>query len=292
MKPAAEEITLREWLLYIHKIWQTLIAFLLFCLREMRQRWMLFILMTIAGYSVGRFMTGTKPPIFETGQALTFNELHKKTYGEMVVLLNVYIEQQQVNRLEEVLQISEPAARSMLYVKALNVAGSPLHEDYSMEKLPFYIKTGLNDTGYFREINRGMLSYLQNNTYSSSRRKVKIENATQKINYITHQLNILDSLKRNYGSALLQNGQGGLARIDLNPERIFREADSLFNASQDANWVLKIDDSVELLYEQAPVSIFQPDHGKRNATLGALSGLLFCFGYILLLRAQKESKLA
>lgn len=274
MKSSAEEITLHELRIFVLNLYRGLISIILIIVGIIRRRWLLFIVLMMGGGGLGLYLTEKQEPYYEAGLTCTFNDLHKKTFGEMIVLLNTYIQQGQTAILTEELQVNEEATRSLIFIRASNILGSPLQDDFTTERLPFYIKIGLHQPEYAEAIQDGILRYLQQNEYSASRRKVSLENAWNKMNYVNQQMGMLDSIKRAYRYALLQDKLSGIQQVEIHPERIFKESDSLFNVLQEANWVLKIDNSVEKIYTQRPTMQVFPDQTKRNATFGASAGIL------------------
>ncbi|MFA6261326.1 MAG: hypothetical protein WC760_07660 [Bacteroidia bacterium] len=288
MKSSEEEITLRELGIFIQNLFSSLISIVVAGIGLIRRKILLFILLVLAGGVAGWYVTHKQEPYYESGITCTFNDLHKKTYGEMIVLLNTYIQQGQTDVLKEELQVTQEAAQSLIYIHAANILGSPLQDDFTTERLPFYLKIGQRQPEYAQEIHEGILRYLQANSYSASRRKVSLENAWNKINYVNQQICMLDSIKRAYRYALLQDKLSGIQQVEIHPERVFKESDSLFNVMQEANWVLKIDNSVEKIYEQRPTQIITPVQTTRNATLGAGAGILLFLCIALFSKSSKE----
>lgn len=277
-----DQVTLKDFLTFIFRFIQLVVS-LFMEVRRLIITHMVYVLLFMGvlggiGYFTGK--DGKKE--YEAGITCVYNELHKKSYGEMILLLNSYVTGNETGNIVSALRIDEKIAASITHIQALNIVGSPLHEDMSMEKLPFYIRYTTSDPSSYQIINMSLIKYLQDCDYNLARRKIRIDNAQERIAYLNHQLASLDSLKAGYTGYFEKGRTSNSEPADIKAENLYKESEALFTGKQDQQWTLHFDNSVEIVYQQLPVIKFTPATHMRNALLGALAGfiLAMCFVFV------------
>jgi len=235
---------------------------------------LLTIVLVAIGSTLG-FMLGSDEKS-ETigGITCTYTELHRKTYGEMIKSLNESVLQHQSNLTAELLHISSEAANSLKWLKATNVAGASLEEDLNPEKLPFYITYAVDDIRFCKEINAGLLTYLQQCDYNKTRRMIRLQAAKEKAGYLDHQIAQLDSIKRGLVEYFRTGRSSNTEPVEVKPEQLYKQSIDLFNEKQAQEWSLVLDNSVEIIYEHVPKLKVTPSDKYKKASIGFMGGLI------------------
>lgn len=196
--------------------------------------WYILLIGVIGGGMFGYLQFQKKTPYFEVQASFTFNELHKKIYGEMTDKLQQLVSTHSNKTLSELLKLKEQEAMNILDIQALTVSGTPLSEDLSIGKLPFYIKVKLKD----RNVAAPLLISLENYYNNNPQAKTIIENSTlqmkSRITYLNSELQKLDSLKRAYQFYLMQQPLNSNTTVNtFNPIELYKESEKLFNIKSD-----------------------------------------------------------
>jgi hypothetical protein len=251
-----DQVTLRDLALYLKSFLRFISETISYILKILKKYALYFILAILVGGIAGYWKYKNQPVYYEGGITCVYSELHKKIYGEMILTLDKYIKDDADAMVAKLLNIDPETARNLKEIKALNIAGKPLHEDVTMEKLPFYIKYQTTDPANAQKINSGLLNYLRSGEFNRSRKEVRLSNAENKIQFIDKQLTILDSIKRNFYNyhQLSKNADQTNSMMKFDVAELFKESERLFNLKQDAEWVLRFDDSVEMIDESLPTS--------------------------------------
>src|SRR6185437_5880623 len=98
---------------------------------------LVFALIVGGGYY---FLKNSSYNYYEAGMACEFNSMSYKTYGEMLQNLDILVKTHSYPTLAQTLEIPVPDAQRILSIDAVNMSGSPLYEDITADKFPFYIK--------------------------------------------------------------------------------------------------------------------------------------------------------
>jgi hypothetical protein len=242
-----------------------------------------FILSGIVGYITGKDATAT----YEGSITCLYNDLHKKTYGEMIEQLNHYIKDTNYPLIGQLLNINETLASDISGIKAVNVSGSPLQDDFTTEKLPFYIIYTLKNPQSAHAINIGVLYYLRNCTYNREHRKIIVDHAFEKIRFIDHQLQLLDSMKEGFTGYLRQGRHGSAEPVSFNIKDLYKESQELFDSKLENQWSTRYDNSVEILYESYPSKIVTASTRYRMAIISACGITLFLLALLYLNQLSK-----
>ena len=274
MKEINDEIKISDALLYLKRGIKSVVLLIGFIKNVLIKNLILLLLVLICFGIVGFFSGHDKTEHYEAGITCTYNDLHKKSYGEMIVILNDYLKDHQYEYVAKSLGITNLEAQSILSIKAQNVTGGALQEDFSQEKLPFYIKYIILNPTYASKINSGIMYYLQNCSYNTVRRNIRVNNAHQKIAFLAHQLNQMDSIKLAYYNYFEKGRNGSSEPIDLKVDNLFKESEVLFNNKQDAEWVIHFDNSVETIYEVMPIKINISATHYKNMALSLICGFI------------------
>ncbi|MBL7704075.1 MAG: hypothetical protein JNM21_00880 [Taibaiella sp.] len=166
----------------------------------LKHSWKLPLLVLILSLAYTAYRYFTYKTVFTARQTYVYNCLHKKVYGDWILALDQLLQQRQYNLLAAQLAIPKDAVLQLHSIKASNIAGSPLSDDITEAKLPFYVSCQYNSNGEAGQsvaLQKAITSYLNHQPRAKMAMKKVIEGRLQRIAYLEKQLEILDTLKRN-----------------------------------------------------------------------------------------------
>ncbi len=74
--------------------------------------------------------------------------------------------------------------------------------DMNTDKIPFVVTININDTSYIKEIQDGIISYLETgNEYLIEKRRLRKAEIASELAFITEQLALMDTFKRTYNNS-------------------------------------------------------------------------------------------
>ena len=221
------------------------------------------------------FLKTTGYNYYESGMACEFNSMSNKTYGEMLQNLEILVKTHSFASLSQTLQIPLPDAQKILNIDAVNMSGSPLNEDITADKFPFYIKVKATDRAVFFVLQPALMNYL--NTASPYRQKTNdFESAStlNKINFLKKDLSLADTIIEGYGK-YLSSGRSLIisdtSAKNSNISALFRYKDQQENKLLQLEWRIKElaqGHAVEVLHG------FLPPDTPSESTSGFMKWLL------------------
>lgn len=157
---------------------------------------LLLCIVVVSGVFIG--MNMKKANTYTASFTVMYEELVRKVYGDRLSKLNLLIEENN-GKARAMLGLSQKQMNSLKQVEATNILGEPLSKDLNVDRIPFIVNIYLSDTSYVKEVQEGILNYLENaNEYLISKRKLKIKEIDDEISFINNQLRMMDSLKLHY----------------------------------------------------------------------------------------------
>lgn len=227
---------------------------------QFKRNWLVILLLAIVLFGWQAYRVKTYQPFFTSQASFIYQDLHKKTYGEMTDQLNRMIGTQAYKPLAKALNITESQASQMISVEALNMYGSKLSEDITTEKSPFYIRVNTLDKKAFDSLAQKICDYFNRNPYYAATVKRKQIRLAEEIDQLKHELLLLDSIKYQY---IRSNGairsSATLHSEAFNPVLLFDKSIDISRSITEKKADLNDVQSVELLNDfsvsEHPVSI-------------------------------------
>lgn len=237
-----------------------------FVLNSCKKYWYIILLGIALGAGLAYYKFQKSTPYFEGKATLTFSDFNKKIYGEMTEKLRGLCRSGSYQTLAERLHLSEADATNIMDIEAVNIAGSPLAEDITESKLPFYIRVKLKD----RKIADSLLvhyeTYLNNNPQVKSLIETNTGKMKERLAYTSYQLQKMDSLKSAYQFYLAhQTANSGAVINTFNPVDLFTASEKLMITKTDLQGGLT---------NYRVVKIFDPFTINAFPVSASLSGLL------------------
>lgn len=158
---------------------------------------LLFSLVLFALFSMAFLLQTSSKQDFYTGKAsFTFSYLNKKVYGDRLLSLQQLVSEKQYQTVAQLLKINTSTANKLLEFEAKNVAGSPLHEDYTEQKYPFYVHIKATKPAVFVGLEKAIADYLNEQSFDKNYIRFEQDKLRQKRIIFEKDLQRVDSLKK------------------------------------------------------------------------------------------------
>ena len=257
----------------IKLFYQKLLAFIIAAIKK---NWYLLLFGIALGAGIAYYKFRQAKPYFEGKASFTFSDFNKKIYGEMGDKLKALCNSGSYKILGEKLNISETDAAKIADIDALNIAGSPLSEDITEAKQPFYIHVKLHDRQIADTLAMKLENYFNNNPQVKAMIITNMGKMKARLAYSNDQLRKLDSLKSGYQFYLAHQTAGSASIINtFNPVDLFTASEKLFITKTDMEW--------GITYYKV-VKLFDPFVINTSPVSTSLSSLLIkycCLGLLL-----------
>lgn len=158
---------------------------------------LLFSLVLFALFSMAFLLQTSSKQDFYTGKAsFTFSYLNKKVYGDRLLSLQQLVSEKQYQTVAQLLKINTSTANKLLEFEAKNVAGSPLHEDYTEQKYPFYVHIKATKPAVYVGLEKAIADYLNEQSFDKNYIRFEQDKLRQKRIIFEKDLQRVDSLKK------------------------------------------------------------------------------------------------
>lgn len=266
-------------------------SFILFEKRSIRfvvasiRRNLLFVAaITLIGAAISFYYWNKKPTYYQSEMVCSFNNLHKKTFGEMVKRLDVLAATQSYKQLSTLLGISVADAKKIKGFEAKNVAGSPLYEDLSTDKAPMYFTLKASNINVFQPVQEGLINYLNSSPYQAIRTELDREKIEQKVAYLNASVHKIDTVIDAYAAFLYTSGAVADSAAGFsNINELFKRQEELVNKKLDEKKLSHLLQSVEIIYGFAPAEQLS---GKNKSDL--LKLIIACLALAVFIAVLKE----
>lgn len=252
------------------------VKLVLFGINALKKYWYLLLTGVLLGGGFAYYKQQRARPFFEGKATLTFSDFNKKMFGEMTEKLRGLANSGSYKTLSEKLNINEEDAKKIIDIEAINIAGSPLADDITEGKQPFYIRVKLKDRQLADTLLVRVESYFNNNPQVKSLMVNNSRKMRERLEYITAQLQKLDSLKAAYQFYLAHQSAASSGTINtFNPVDLYTTSEKLYATKTDLEWGI---------INYKVVKILDPFILNDNPVVPSFSGLLTkyaCFGFLL-----------
>ena len=233
----ADNITINDIKVYAKNLKSFYLTLLLFFINSQKKYWYILLAGILIGCGIGYNKFKNTRSYFEGKASYTFSTFNKKMFGEMIDKLRALSASGSYKTLSEKLNISEADTRKIIDIEAVNIAGSPLSEDITESKQPFYIRIKLSDRQIADTLVSCVENYLNNNPQVKSQMANNLIKMKERLLFINTQIQKLDSLKSTYQFYLAhQNVNSGSIINTFNPVDLFTQSEKLATTKTDLEW--------------------------------------------------------
>jgi len=228
---------------FIKRFFQHLFWLWAYLLLVLRKNIPLIATGLVIGLLLGAAYFYSKPRLYTSSMVVQFNELQKRTYAQMLENLNTLAGSGAVEQVAAECSISKEAAAGLAGVEGKDFNDEPLFKDTtSRAHQPLKINVVLSSTDRVKEIEGGVVNYLNNSPYLKRLREVQTGLFKEKIAWIDGQLAKLDSLKTEYNKFIgASKSSGALYSNAFDPANVYEQSANLYAQRQNLIRWLEVD---------------------------------------------------
>lgn len=210
-----------------------------FAIQSFKRFYLVFFILLVAAMALGYYQYISQKS-FTATSSYVYNELTKKTYGEMIDKLQEMVLSSSYHQLAAELQLPLQRAEKIVGIQATNLYGSKLSEDITERNKSFYITVEATDKTLFDKLQPVLESYLNNNLLAAQMVKRKVYKMEQRLAYLQAEQAMLDSLKMAYTKSLEKSSSSVSANANpFNPVELFDKSGKINQEIVDINGMLR-----------------------------------------------------
>lgn len=232
-----DTITLIDIKSYVTNVKMFYLKIFSFVINAFKRYWYILLTGIVLGGGVAYYRVKNANPYFEGKATFTFSTFNKKMFGEMTDKLRDLAHSGSYKTLSQQLNINEEETKKIIDIEAINIAGSPLSDDITETRQPFYIRVKLKDRQVADTLLIRLEAYLNNNPQVKSQMTNNLSKMKERLAFINDQMQKLDSLKTAYHFYLAQQSinSGGVINT-FNPVDLFTASEKLATTKTDLEW--------------------------------------------------------
>lgn len=254
------DIFARESVEFFIQVWNTVFL-------GLKNYWKVVLVVYGLFGSIYYFKARKTQSYFESKASFTFNFVHKKVYGDMFFYLQELTENKHTSTLATVLQIPTEVAGGIRKLEAKNIVNSPLHQDFTFERIPFYVYLDCENKEDIPLIQKALVNYVWSDSANNVVANKEIEDYRATLKFVIEDLRVIDSLIKTIDSG---DSTRSIELLYLAKERQ-KEKISLENRLSDKQTISVLSD-----FKYQPVTATEQNRKKMKkfAILAAILSLL------------------
>ena len=254
------DIFARESVEFFIQVWNTVFL-------GLKNYWKVVLVVYGLFGSIYYFKARKTQSYFESKASFTFNFVHKKVYGDMFFYLQELTENKHTSTLATVLQIPTEVACGIRKLEAKNIVNSPLHQDFTFERIPFYVYLDCENKEDIPLIQKALVNYVWSDSANNVVANKEIEDYRATLKFVIEDLRVIDSLIKTIDSG---DSTRSIELLYLAKERQ-KEKISLENRLTDKQTISVLSD-----FKYQPVAATEQNRKKMKkfAILAAILSLL------------------
>jgi hypothetical protein len=161
------------------------------------------LLLPISVLLINYFAGGKK---YKASFTVAYEDLTRKVYGDRLEKLNILAKREDYKTLKYLLKINDKTAKAVSRIEGTNVLGQPLVDDMNTDKIPFVITLTVTDSSVVRDLEEGILNFLETgNAFLTARKKIREKELANELSFINGQLDMIDSYQKQLQQAIANN---------------------------------------------------------------------------------------
>ncbi len=193
--------------------------------------------------ALGGVYAWTKKQVYHSEMTVSYAQLEKKIYGDMLFKLDQLLDSKQYESLAFLLKMSPDQVKSISSITSKNIHDLPLINDISVEKVPFYIVVDVYDPDVLPELQDALVAYISESDFVDERLKLNERNYRNEIAHMKNQMIYMDSLK----ILLLRDCSNLDADAVINLEKLNTEQNGIFGRIRDLEAALQFNNNIEIM---------------------------------------------
>jgi hypothetical protein len=275
----SDNIALENAKLYLKNVMVFYTYFIDFSIQSVKKYKTIVIGLCVVFGVAGFIKSNTRTEYYEAKATFYYIELNKKIYGEMLDKLRALSLSGSSKSLSEQLNITKQEALKIIDIEGLNIAESPLAEDITEVKLPFYIKLKILDRNIANTVMYKLEAYLNSNPVGAEIISKNIVKLNKRISFLSLELTRLDSLKTAFNYYLTHQEIKTKNKINnLSITEIYKKSEELFIEKTDLELTLENYKAVHILDKlvvaDSPIKTNMAKEVFKFMLLGCVIGIL------------------
>jgi len=202
-----------------------------------------FLLFAVIFGIGGGVFSWLKKDIYHSQMTVSYAQLEKKIYGDMLFKLNQLVQNEQYNELSVLLDLPVEQSQDIKSIKGINIHNQELTTDLSVEKVPFYIVVEVYNRDVLDDLENSIVDYLSHSAFVKERLELNARNYKKEIEHLTNQLAYMDSLK-----VLLMSDCADLdGDVVENLNKLNESQNVIFGKIRDYNAALQFNKNIEIM---------------------------------------------
>ncbi len=193
--------------------------------------------------AIGGALSFIKKPIYHSRMTVSYAQLEKKIYGDMLYKLNQLIESNQYDEFADLLNLEADQVHEIHMINSMNIHNQPLINDISVEKVPFYIIAEVYNPSILNDLQDALVNYLSDSEFVRGRLMLNERNYKNEIRHMRSQLVYMDSLK----VLLLRDCSNLDADAVVNLEKLNKNQNEIFGRIRDLEAALQFNRNIEVM---------------------------------------------
>ena len=254
-------------------------------LKILKNNLILLITLAIVGLLLAIAFYFTKKPSYESSMIVQSEILTEAYSNTLTETLERLIQEGSYLLLSEKLDLSIKQAEQLIGIQVESIT-EDRGEDITKNRI-FKIYVSTFDNSVLRDLEKGIINYLETNKFVSKRTELKRKRLRSLIKKIDDEISEIDSLKKiiSLGSLINQNGSGDIFMLD--PSGIYNVGISIYKDGLIYQESLELINSIELI--EGFVAFKKPISPKLSVTIifGLLGGLFIAIVIVCLKETHK-----
>ncbi len=216
------------------------------------------LIFLLLGFAIGIFINKLAKTHYTVSMMVRHTELNARTFGRMIEDLDKMASSGSNQALSRSLNLPVPVAKEIIAVKGRNMDGLALEKDTSQQNnRTFLIDLTITDENIATPLSKGVIGYFNNNPYLSKLKKDKIQLYNDRLKFINHELQKLDSLKMVYNKFLVSAGSSSMFYNNaFNPVDLYKQSDDYQKEKERIEeWLKQSNQSIINIDSTMPVAI-------------------------------------
>ena len=262
---------------------------IIFIDKTIQKRWILICFFIALGTGSGVFIYYSMRPTYSSSLSINSNFLNNDLCLDLVTTLTSLAKDSPQN-LAQGLKLSEEDASEIVSIKYKDFSTklSKRRVDSLNISSPFKIEAKVYNTKILDTLQSKLIDYLENNSYTLKRKKVRQATLTLLSRKVKDELCQLDSLKVIINKSILPKGSitGITIGQPIDPIIVHNSAISLYERELNINEQIQLSDNIEVIEGFTKYS--KPSSPGLVVNLFALGAGGFLFGLFIALRLERK----
>lgn len=242
--------------------------------KVLKKQFIGFFIFAIVFGAGGGIYAWFKKDVYHSQMTVSYAQLEKKIYGDMLFKLNQLVENKQYQDLSSLLKMPLGQVEEIKSIQGINIHNQELITDLSVEKVPFYIMVDVYNTDVLENLEAALVNYVSQSDFVENRLKLNENNYKKEIIHLQHQLTYMDSLK-----VLLMSDCSNLdGEVAKNLNQLNESQNVIFAKIRDFESALQFNKNIEVM----DGFIAQHQSKSKLLTLYILIGLVIGLGLRIL----------